>query len=76
VENFQYSLWRICIWLTGPVWQSDSVRLIERWAILESVFPSVIPLSSEEVKAFLSDVSQLPEVRMLLKREIEIENTE
>ena len=43
-------------------------RLIERGAILESVFPSVIPLSNEKVKAFLSDVSQLPEVRKLLKR--------
>jgi len=32
-------------------------RLIERGAILESIFPSVIPLSNEEVKALLSDVS-------------------
>ena len=46
-------------------------RLIERGAILESVFPSVIPLSNEKVKAFLSDVSQLPEVRKLLKTEPE-----
>ena len=41
-------------------------RLIERGAILESVFPSVIHLSNEEVKAFLADVSQLPEVRKKL----------
>lgn len=46
-------------------------RLIERGAILESVFPSVIPLSNEEVKAFLLDVSQLPEVRKLLTKEME-----
>ena len=44
-------------------------RLIERGAILESAFPFVIPLSNEEVKAFLSDVSQLSEVRKLLKTE-------
>lgn len=44
-------------------------RLIERGAILESVFPFVIPLSNIEVKAFLSEVSQMPEVRKLLKME-------
>ena len=46
-------------------------RLIERGAILESVFPSVIPLSNEEVKAFLANVSQLSEVQKLLTRETE-----
>ena len=46
-------------------------RLIERGAILESVFPSVIPLSNEEVKAFLLDVSQFSEVRKLLTKETE-----
>jgi hypothetical protein len=46
-------------------------RLIERGAILESVFPSVIPLSNEEVKAFLANVSQLSEVRKLLTKETE-----
>lgn len=46
-------------------------RLVERGAILESVFPSVIPLSNEEVKAFLSGVSQLSEVRKLLTKEME-----
>lgn len=45
-------------------------RLIERGAILESVFPSVISLSNEKVKAFLSDVSQLPEVRSLMEKEM------
>lgn len=44
-------------------------RLIERGAILESAFPSVIPLSNEEVKAFLANVSQLSEVQNLLTRE-------
>ena len=28
-------------------------RLIERGAILESVFPEIIPMSGEQVKAFL-----------------------
>ena len=51
-------------------------RLIERGAILESVFPSVIPLSNEKVKAFLTDVSQLPEVWNLLKKEMENGSTE
>lgn len=46
-------------------------RLVERGAILESVFPSVIPLSNEEVKTFLADVSQLSEVRNLLTKETE-----
>ena len=46
-------------------------RLIERGAILESVFPSVISLSNDEAKTFLSEVSQLPEVRKLLKTEPE-----
>ena len=44
-------------------------RLIERGAILESVFPSVIPLSNEKVRAFLSDISRLPEVQETLKSE-------
>lgn len=51
-------------------------RLIERGAILESVFPFVIPLSNIEVKAFLSEVSQMPEVRKLLKMEQKTEGTE
>jgi len=44
-------------------------RLIERGAILESVFPSVIPLSNEKVKVFLLDISQLPEVQKKLVSE-------
>ena len=46
-------------------------RLIERRAILGRVFSAVIPLSNENVKVFLTDVSQLPEVRKLLKKEPE-----
>ena len=35
-------------------------RLIERGAILESVFPAVAAMTSEEVKAFLLVLSRLP----------------
>lgn len=35
-------------------------RLIERGAILESVFPTVAAMSGEEVKAFLLALSRLP----------------
>lgn len=35
-------------------------RLIERGAILESVFPAVAAMSGEEVKAFLLSLSRLP----------------
>jgi len=42
-------------------------RLIERGAILESVFPSAISLSNEKVRTFLSDISRLPEVQEKLK---------
>ena len=35
-------------------------RLIERGAILESVFPALAGQSSEEVKAFLLSLSHLP----------------
>lgn len=35
-------------------------RLIERGAILESVFPAVADMSGEEVKAFLLSLSRLP----------------
>ena len=35
-------------------------RLIERGAILESVFPAVFPLSNEEVVSLLSDIFRLP----------------
>lgn len=51
-------------------------RLIERGAILESVFPPVIPMSNEDVKAFLLEVSQLSEVQKLLKMEPKTGDTE
>lgn len=35
-------------------------RLIERGAILESVFPAAATMTSEEVKAFLLSLSRLP----------------
>lgn len=35
-------------------------RLIERGAILESVFPAVAAMTGEEVKAFLLALSRLP----------------
>lgn len=35
-------------------------RLIERGAILEAVFPSVMEMEGEEVKAFLIGLSRLP----------------
>ena len=36
-------------------------RLIEHGAILEGVFPMITGMTSEEVKAFLIDLSRLPE---------------
>ena len=42
-------------------------RLIERGAILEKVFPSVLPLSNDELIALLSDISRFPEVGKLLE---------
>ena len=35
-------------------------RLIERGAILEGVFPAVVEMEGEEVKAFLIALSRLP----------------
>ncbi|MEY8233702.1 DUF3847 domain-containing protein [Oscillospiraceae bacterium 50-16] len=35
-------------------------RLIGRGAILEAVFPAVVEMEGEEVKAFLIDLSRLP----------------
>lgn len=42
-------------------------RLIEHGAILESVFPALIALTGEEVKAFLLTLSRLPGVPELPK---------
>ena len=46
-------------------------RLIEHGAILESIFPATSDMTGEEVKAFLSAISRLPEVVRLLKNEPE-----
>lgn len=44
-------------------------RLIEHGVILESIFPATTAMTGEEVKAFLSVISRLPEVVRLLKNE-------
>ena len=44
-------------------------RLIEHGAIMESIFPATTAMTGEEVKAFLSAISCLPEVMWLLKNE-------
>ena len=44
-------------------------RLIEHGAILESIFPATATMTGEEIKAFLSAISRLPEVMWLLKNE-------
>lgn len=43
-------------------------RLIERGAILEAVFPSVVDMEGEEVKAFLIALSCLPGARELAEK--------
>ena len=44
-------------------------RLIEHGAIMESIFPATTAMTGEDVKAFLSAISCLPEVMWLLKNE-------
>ena len=51
-------------------------RLIEHGAVLESIFPAVTAMTGEEVKAFLSAISHLPEVMRLLKNEPESRGTQ
>ena len=51
-------------------------RLIEHGAVLESIFPAVTAMTGEEVKAFLSAISCLPEVIRLLKNEPESQGTQ
>ena len=43
-------------------------RLIGRGAILESVFPAVVEMEGEEVKAFLIALSRLPGAQKLTKK--------
>ena len=42
-------------------------RLIEHGAIMESILPAATAMTGEEIKAFLSAISCLPEVVRLLK---------
>lgn len=51
-------------------------RLIEHGAVLESIFPATTAMTGEEVKAFLSAISCLPEVVRLLKNEPESQGTQ
>ncbi len=46
-------------------------RLIEHGVILKSIFTATTVMTGEEVKAFLSAISRLPEVMRLLKNEPE-----
>ena len=43
-------------------------RLIGRGAILEGIFPAVVEMEGEEVKAFLIALSRLPGARELAER--------
>ena len=43
-------------------------RLIGRGAILEGIFPAVVNMEGEEVKAFLIALSRLPGARELAER--------
>ena len=43
-------------------------RLIGRGALLEAVFPAVVEMEGEEVKAFLIALSRLPGARELTER--------
>ena len=51
-------------------------RLIEHGAILESVFPALVTLPGEEVRAFLLSLSRLPGVPELPKPAAENGETE
>ncbi len=46
-------------------------RLIGRGAILEAVFPAVVGMEGEEVKAFLIALSRLPGARELAEKNTE-----
>ena len=43
-------------------------QLIERGAILEGIFPAVVEMEGEEVKAFLIALSRLPGARELAEK--------
>lgn len=50
-------------------------RLIERGAILESVFPAAATMTGEEVKAFLYSLSRLPGAGKAAAKICETEDT-
>ena len=56
--------------------KARTCRLIEHGAIMESIFPATTAMTGEEVKAFLSAISCLPEVVRLLKNEPESQGTQ
>ena len=51
-------------------------RLIGRGAILEGVFPDVVEMEGEEIKAFLIALSRLPGAQELTKKPPKNEATE
>ncbi len=51
-------------------------RLIEHGAILEGVFPTVIGMEGEAIKAFLIALSRLPGARELTEKTRKAEGTE
>ena len=51
-------------------------RLIGRGAILEGVFPAVVEMEGEEVKAFLIALSRLPGAQELTKKTLKNEAVE
>ena len=61
---------------TGAERKARTRRLIEHGAIMESIFPATTAMTGEEVKAFLSAISCLPEVMRLLKNEPESQGTQ
>ena len=48
-------------------------RLIGRGAILEAVFPAVVEMEGEEIKAFLIALSRLPGARELAEKTLKNE---
>ena len=51
-------------------------RSIERGGMLESFFPALVPLSNDEVVAFIANISRLPEVQKLVSKLPETEETQ
>ena len=47
----------------GEEHRARTHRLIEHGEILESIFPAIVTMTGEEVKAFLLSLSRLPQVQ-------------